>query len=101
MTPWEVRYARQFHEQLMGLSDVTYGHVEDSIDVLAGNPGLARDYDPAYEAAWPPASCQCYFVPRTTKVIYLLMDEDAHLLTMLYLGDTREDPRHRFDRMEW
>ena len=38
---------------------------------------------------------------RTTKVIYLLMDEDAHLLTMLYLGDTREDPRHRFDRMEW
>ena len=30
-----------------------------------------------------------------------LMDEDAHLLTMLYLGDTREDPRHRFDRMEW
>lgn len=101
MTPWKVRYARQFHEQLMGLSDATYGHVEDSIDVLAGNPGLARDYDLAYEAAWPPASCQFYFVPRTTKVIYLLMDEDAHLLTMLYLGDTREDPRHRFDRMEW
>ncbi len=72
MTPWEVRYARQFHEQLMGLSDATYGHVEDSIDVLAGNPGLARDYDPTYEAARPPASCQCYFVPRTTKVIYLL-----------------------------
>ena len=71
MTPWEVRYARQFHEQLMGLSDATYGHVEDSIDVLAGNPGLARDYDPAYEAARPPASCQFYFVPRTTKVIYL------------------------------
>ena len=101
MTFWEVRYARQFHEQLMGLSDATYGHVEDSIDVLAGNPGLARDYDPAYEVARSPASCQCYFVPRTTKVIYLLMDEDAHLLTMLYLGDTRENPRHRFDRMEW
>ena len=41
------------------------------------------------------------FVSRITKVTYLLMDEDAHLLTMLYLGDTREDPRYRFDRMEW
>ena len=45
MTAWGVRYARQFHEQLMALGDTTYARVEASIDVLASNPGLARPYD--------------------------------------------------------
>ena len=45
--------------------------------------------------------CRCYPVPRTTKVIYLFADEGNRTLTMLFLGDARENPRHRFDRMEW
>jgi LacI family transcriptional regulator len=51
MTAWDVRYARQFGEQLAGLPDPVYDRVEASIDVLATNPGLARGYDPSYEAA--------------------------------------------------
>lgn len=101
MTAWDVRYTRQFAGQLMGLPDSTYGRVEASVDVLASNPGLARAYDPAYEAARPPVLCRCYPVPRTPKVIYLVADEEKHALTMLFLGDAREDPRRRFDRMEW
>jgi hypothetical protein len=99
MTAWGVRYARQFHEQLMALGDTTYARVEASIDVLASNPGLARPYVPSYEAARPPVPCRCYPVPRTTKVIYLVEDETSLLLTMLFLGDAREDPMRRFDRM--
>jgi hypothetical protein len=40
-------------------------------------------------------------VSRTTKVINLVTDEERHELTMLFLGDAREDLRRRFDRMEW
>lgn len=101
MTAWDVRYARQFGEQLAGLPDPVYDRVEASIDVIAANPGLARGYDPTYEAARPPVPCRCYPVPRTTKVIYLFADEGSNTLTMLFLGDAREDPSHRFDRMEW
>lgn len=101
MTNWDIRYARQFNEQLLGLSDSTYDRIEGSIDVLASNPGLARTYDPTYEAARPPVPCQYYPVPRTTKVIYLVTDNNAQTLTMLFLGDSREDPRRRFSRMEW
>lgn len=101
MTAWDVRYTEQFDSQLMELSDSVYDRVEASVDVLATNPGFARDYDPTYEAARPPVACLCYVVPRTTKVIYLVEDEGKRMLTMLFLGDAREDPRHRFDRMEW
>lgn len=45
--------------------------------------------------------CRSYLVPRTTKVVYLVADEAARELTMLFLGDAREDPRRRFDRIEW
>jgi hypothetical protein len=31
----------------------------------------------------------------------LLADEERRELTMLFLGDAREDPNRRFDRMEW
>ena len=101
MTVWGVRYARQFGEQLIDLPDSVYDRVEASIDILATNPGLAREYDPSYEAARPPMPCRCYPVPRTMKVIYLVTDEGSRTLTMLFLGDAREDPRRRFDRMEW
>ncbi len=101
MTAWGVRYTQQFTEQLWVLPDTTYERVEDSVDVLASNPGLARHYDPHYEAARPRVPCRNYSVPRTTKVIYLLADEEGRELTMLFLGDAREDPNRRFDRMEW
>ena len=101
MSAWDVRYARQFAEQLAKLPDATYDRVEGSVDVLASNPGLARRYNPQYEAAMPPVPCRSFPVPRTTKVIYLVADERLHELSMLFLGDAREDPRRRFDRMKW
>lgn len=70
MTAWDVRYTEQFDSQLMELPDSIYDRVEASVDVLATNLGLARDYDPTYEAARPPVPCLCYGVPRTTKVIF-------------------------------
>lgn len=39
-------------------------------------------------------------MPRIYEVIYLVLDEEEHQMRMLFLGDTREDPLHRFDRME-
>ena len=101
MSAWDVRYARQFAEQLAELPDAIYNRVEGSIDILVSNPGLARRYDPQYEASRPPVPCRSYPVPRTTKVIYLVADEERRELTMLFLGDAREDPRRRFYHMEW
>ena len=97
MTGWDVRYTRQFDDLLVELSDQDYGCVEHSIDVLAANPGLARRYDPAYEAARPPVPCLWYHVPRTTKDLYLIADDDAQLLTFIFMTDARRDPLARFD----
>lgn len=38
MSDWEVRYARQFAEQLAELPDATYDRVEGSVDILASEP---------------------------------------------------------------
>jgi len=97
--PYEALYARQFHEQMMELPDSVYDKVDHSIDVLASNPGLLREYVPPYEAAVPPVECKWYFVPGSYKVVYLTIDEEAKQMRFLFLGDTREDPLHRFDRM--
>ena len=99
MTAWDVRYTRQFDDLLMELPDRDYDRIEHSIDILATNPGLARDYDPVYEAARPPMPCLWYHVPRTAKDLYLIADEEATLLTFIFLVDARENPRHRFDSM--
>lgn len=100
MTPWDVRYTRQFDDLLMALADRDYERVEHSIDILSSNPGLARAYDPVYEAARPPAPCLWYHVPRTTKDLYLVADAEAALLTFIFMADAREDPRHRFDPLD-
>ena len=84
----------------MELTGSVYGKVERSIDVLLDNPGLLRDYDPPYEAASPPVDCKWHYVPGTYKVLYLAVDEAASQMRFIFLGDTREDPLHRFDRME-
>ena len=97
--PYEVLYSRQFNEQMMELPDSVYDKVDHSIGILADSPGLLRDYDPPYEAARPPVECKWYYVPGSCKVVYLAVDEDAGQMCFLFLGDTREDPLHRFDRM--
>ena len=98
--PCEVLYSQQFHGQMMELPDSVYDKVDHSIDVLSDNPGLLREYDPPYEAAVPPVDCRWYYVPGTSKVLYLAVDEEANLMRFLFIGDTREDPLHRFDNME-
>lgn len=98
---YEILYARQFHEQMMELPDSVYDKIDHSIEVLADNPGLLREYDPPYEAATPPVECKWYFVPGTYKVLYLAVDEETRRMLFLFIGDTREDPLHRFDNMEW
>lgn len=98
---FQVLYARQFHNQLMELPATVYERVEHSIDVLVENPGLLRAYDPPYESSAPPVECMWYYIPDTHKVVYLTIDEDAEQLRFLYLGDTREDPLYRLDRMRF
>ena len=84
---------------MMELPDSVYDRIEHSVDVLADNPDLLREYDPPCEAARLPANCKWYYVPRTTKALYLTVDHDALQMRFLFLSDTREDPLHRFDRM--
>lgn len=98
---YEVIYTRQFHEQLMELPDPIYDRVEHSIDIIISNPGLARNYDPSYEAAFPPIECKWYLVPNSHKVLYLTINPDMKQIQFLFVGDTREDPLHRFDYMEF
>ena len=97
---YRVIYAEQFHNQLMELGDQDYERVEASIDVIAENPGLIRDYDPYYPAALPPIDLKWYYVPKTHKVIYLSVEEAEMTIRCYFLADTRMDPRHRFDGLE-
>ena len=97
---YQVEYARQFHEQLMELNDSEYERIEHSIDVIANNPGLVRDYDPPYEAAVPPLAFKWYYVPKTYKTIYLTVDEHARTIRCYFLGDVRVDPLRRFAELE-
>lgn len=101
MTPWSVAYSRQFHGQLEGLAPTTYARVEESIDVLSANPGLARPYDPPYEAACPPQPCLWYAVPKTTKVLFLVADECARTIRVFFMADARMDPHRMFESLEW
>lgn len=101
MTAYQALYARQFHEQLMELPESVYDKIEHSVDILLDNPGLLRDYDPPYEAIIPPIECKWYYVPGSYKVIYLTIDDTTRSMRFLFLGDTREDPLHRFDRMDF
>ncbi len=101
MTVYQALYARQFHEQLMELPEPVYNKIEHSIDILLDNPDLLRDYNPPYEAAIPPAECKWYYVPSSYKVIYLTIDDTARSMRFLFLSDTREDPLHRFDHMDF
>ena len=84
----------------MGLTDYEYEHVEGSIDVIADNPGLARDYDPYYAAALPPLAFKWYYVPKTYRVVYLTIDELAKTIRCYYLADARMDPNQRFAGFE-
>lgn len=97
--PYELFYAQQFHEQLMELPDSAYDKVEHSIGVLAYNRGLLREYRPPYEADYPPVECEWYFIPNSYKVLYVTVDDDVQQMRFLFISDTREDPRHRFDHM--
>lgn len=99
MSAWSVLYTHQFDDLLMELTDRDYEYVEHSIDILASNPGLARSYDPLYESAYPPVPCLWYHVPRTTKDLYLVADEEASQLTFIFMTDVRENPRRRFSSM--
>ena len=96
---YKALYSKQFHEQLMELSGSVYERAEHSIDVVLDEPGLLRDYGPSYDAAFPPVDCKWYLVPGSTKVLYLSIEYATRQMRFLYLGDTREDPLHRFDRM--
>jgi|GEM_PF-1497406 hypothetical protein len=95
----EAVYSPLFLEDELALSDTVYDSVESSIDVLLDHPGLAADYDPLYDHDLPPTPCKRYYVPQTTKVIYLSIDEDKGRLNLLLLADARQDPRTTFSRM--
>lgn len=97
---YKVEYARQFHEQLIELSDYDYERVEHSIDVIVDNPGLVRRYEPTYPADLPPLDFCWYYVPKTYKIIFLTVDEHERLIRCYYLVDARTDPLHRFDGLE-
>lgn len=53
MTAWDVRYTEQFDNQVMELPESVYDRVEASVDVLATNPGLARDLRPHLRGSLP------------------------------------------------
>lgn len=93
---YAAEYSAKFQEQLLALPQRTLERVLACIRTLRNMPGLARDYDPQYEAAEAPVSCKCLVVPRTTKCLYLTVNEDEHVLRFFLLGDTRRDPRFVF-----
>ena len=45
-------------------------------------PRMESLYDPPYDSDYPPVDCSAYYVPRTTKVLHYMFDEDRRLLTV-------------------
>lgn len=66
MTAWDVRYTEQFDNQVMELPEPVYDRVEASVDVLATNPGLARDYatPPTRQLAHQCPACATVYLGR-------------------------------------
>ena len=60
------------------------------IPILVPRMGIV--YDPPYDAGFPPAECRACYVPRITKVLYYLLDDETCTITVFLVGDTRSDP---------
>jgi hypothetical protein len=81
---------------MLELSDTEFSKVSASMNTLACFPGLAKSYVPYYEATLPPENWLYYVVPKTSKVLFLSIDETQMTIEFYSIVDARSDPANRF-----
>ena len=75
--------------------DAVYRRIGEMLKVLASFPRYGEEYDPHYEAARPPVPCRVLFIAHYG--VYYAIDEEARMVTVLAIEDSRRDPRGRFE----
>lgn len=75
--------------------DAVYQRVGAMLRVLGSYPYYGEEYDPYYKAARPAADCRVLFVGRYG--VYYTVDDEARIVTVLAIEDSRRNPEGRFN----
>ena len=79
-------------------SNKVYSRICALIDFLAAHPYYGEEYDPYYEATFPPLTCRVFFCAHYG--IYYHIFDDEHQILILAVEDTRKNPLSHFKIME-
>lgn len=79
-------------------SEKVYSRMCALIDFLATHPYYGEEYDPYYDATFPPIDCRVFFCARY-GVYYHIIQEERRIL-ILAVEDTRKNPLSHFKIME-
>ena len=79
-------------------SSKVYSRICALIDFLSYHPYYGEEYDPYYDASFPPIDCRVFFCARYG--IYYHVFQDEREILVLAVEDTRKSPLSRFGVIE-
>ena len=77
------------------LSRGAFAAVGKTVLLLRRMPYMGRRQGPGPGERPLARGCRCLFVPRTNYVIYYHISGKRRMITLVLLGDTREDPERQ------
>jgi hypothetical protein len=78
-----------------------FERVQGILLILEESPYTFPQYDPDYDADYPPISCRWCPVPDTFIGIYYGIDDEARVVEVYAILDQRSDPLMRFRGVEF
>lgn len=79
-------------------SERVYTRIGNLIDFLAEHPYFGEEYDPYYQAAFPPIACRVFFCAHYG--VYYHVDDEQRRINVLAIEDHRKNPLNRFKVLE-
>ena len=75
-------------------SERVYARIGNLIDFLAEHPYFGEEYDPYYQAAFPPIDCRVFFCAHYGVCYHV--DVEQRNISILAIEDHRKNPLSRF-----
>ncbi len=79
-------------------SERVYARIGNLIDFLAEHPYFGEEYDPYYQAAFPPIGCRVFFCAHYG--VYYHVDVEQRNISILAIEDHRKNPLSRFNLLK-
>lgn len=79
-------------------SERVYARIGNLIDFLAEHPYFGEEYDPYYQAAFPPIDCRVFFCAHYGVCYHV--DVEQRNISILAIEDHRKNPLSRFNLLK-